>query len=155
MATVAMTLLSERWLKEVVLIGQKANSDGQVSDLLTFPVGLGDLAIMELIIEGGSAATFLAAVAVPVGFCVSVVTPGGVSNVDIVGCAPAHKTGDARFNAYISPGPLVLWRQNEELLVTGPEMDTNATPTVDLTFLVKCVRLEEPVRAQTQVRLVR
>lgn len=140
----------------MVFRADDVNVNGDVSDTLALPAGIGDVAIMECLVQGSSIATAVANLELS-GAGITVQTAGGGNTVDIVGTeARWSLTSAAAAVLYVSPDPLVLWRQNELLSFTWRELDTNASPTVDYLFLVKCVRvrpIEAPARGP--IRLVR
>lgn len=153
MATVQLTMVSERWLDEVVLQGQITDADGERNDNYILPAGLGDVALMELMVDTGPLAT------VAPGFDlmgVRATIVGQSFNNDIIGVERWTKIGASILSLYISPDPLVLWRQTEPLQLQHPEMDTNAAPTGEIVVRVKVVRvrpIESPARGP--IRLVR
>lgn len=117
------------------------------------PAGLGDVAIMEIMLQTSALATKLASL-VNVGGVAQITTGSAVA--DIVGEMRWANFSVSQFEAYISPDPLVLWRQDEFLQLSGPELDTNAAPTGDLVVLAKVVRVR-PLEgaAAGPIRLVR
>lgn len=160
MTAVVSTIASERWLDEVLLTGTAAADAGgaDVSDTIALPAGLGDVAIMELMIDASPAATIVAdAVLQNLGVRAAVISGDGSTTVDIVGVHRFYRQAAARAGCYISPDPLVLWRQGELLALTFPELDTNVSPTMDIAYKVKCVRVRpQIVSEQPQpLRLVR
>lgn len=156
MATVQTVISSERWLDEILLYGTVADGAGSDwSDALLLPPGLGDVAIMELLVLAETLAT---AVAIAEQSVVAQITsPGGSSTVDILGTGKWFRTQALRAAAYVSPDPLVLWHQDERLSIQSPELDSNASPTGDVFYYVKCVRVRPVLAAASNepIRLVR
>lgn len=155
MADVTLTLKSERWLDEVVLEGDTTNVGADAVHRYSLPAGLGDVALMELWFRSGAAATLVTAWDT-LGMSGTIQTGGAFTNVDIVGVSRFFKAGALVLAAYMSPDPLVLWRQSEVLALELPELDTNGAPTDDHKVLIKVVRvrpIESPARGP--VRLVR
>lgn len=153
MATIVGTLAAERWLDEVLVKFTASNVDGDVDDFLQLPAGLGDVAVIEVNVQVFPLATVrtnpeLAAV------LARIVTASGV--VDIVGVENFQLYDNDGVAAYLSPDPLVLWRQDEYMRISWPELDTNAVPTGDTYVYVKAVRVR-PIEApaSTQIQLVR
>lgn len=154
MALTAMTLRSERWLDEVTVTGSIVNVGGaDVAELFSLPLGLGDVAIMEAIVVGSDIATVVAGSTNP-SVRIDILSPDGASAVDIVGVFRWWPIAVAAVAAYVSPDPLVLWKQDERLRISSVEFDTNASPTGDLSITVKCVRVR-PIEVSEQPRPLR
>lgn len=155
MATVNMTLLSERWLDEVVLLGNLTNMDGDQDNEFVPPAGLGDLAIMELLYFVLNIATILGSFHL-YNLRGMVVNAAG-SAVDIIGQHEFYQTGisNLRLTTYLSPDPLVWLKEGERIQLVHAELDTNATPTADAQVYVKCVRVRPQEGAPQPIRLVR
>lgn len=156
MTAFGLTLLSERWLDEVLLVGiGTPDSGAPISDTFSIPSGLGDVAIMcvELSVTTIDVLTADA----QDGARITIVA--GTSIVDLVGLAPFLTVSDTanalqRF-ALIVPDHLVLCRQGEVLSVVAPEQDTDATPTADWFIRVKAVRVRPKEGVPSPLRLVR
>jgi len=157
MTAVAGTLRSERWLDEVLIAGQIANVDGDIAVELSLPPGIGDLAIIEALLDVDSIATL--ATNIELQAIRWVITNAAGTTVDIIGVTRwgQREATTIAISTYVSPDPLVLWRQGEILNAKFREVDTNLTPTGDLGIVAKCVRVR-PVPASDQpapLRLVR
>lgn len=149
MTALAGAVISERWLDEIIIGVDNTNVDGDLTDTISLPAGLGDVAVMEIMVEAQGITNFLTTPELS-GLRVSVDSNLNGYIVDIIGTSHRwSQNGAARLVMYISPDPLVLWRQNEVLHFVGQELDDDATPTVDLVYRIKCVRVRE-VRHQEQ-----
>lgn len=155
MAVTASAIIAERWLDEVLITGTIPNVLGGTFFLESFtsPPGVGDLAIMEV----GATAFALATInpAAKLGSWLDIRSADGATVVDILGTAEWLTVTSDEMRAYWSPDPLVLWRQNEIITITGPELDTNASPTGDLRLFVKAVRVRPVEGAPGPIQLVR
>lgn len=153
-----MTLVSERWLDEIVLLGVKSDIDAAQNDIWFAPLGIGDLAIMSLQVRVQTVDVL--STTVRLGVEAYVVTKGGGNPVvDLLGCEPfnvvENTTNSLSVAAYIDPSALALFRQTEGILVTFGEIDTDATPTADLRIRVKCVRIPARQEPGAPLQLVR
>lgn len=159
MADIALAIHSERWLDEVVLSATKANIDSDQGDAWVLPPGVGHCAIMEVMVEVSGIATVRTAVE-DAGIRGLIINAAGDIAVDFIGNAPwrlvnGAPAGAGWVNAYISPDPLVEWKEGEKLELFFPEIDVNATPTGDLRVYVKVVRVRPGVVAPEKLKLVR
>lgn len=156
MANTVLTLKSERWLDQVLLQGTSADAAiADYGETFSLPVGLGDVALMELYVEC-IALTAIPALAIPwMGVRAGIFSQDLATLVDIVGVQPWYRTLTATAAAaYFSPDPLVLWRQGEVLHLKGPDMDTGAAG--DLFVAAKVVRVRAPAEGvAAPVQLVR
>lgn len=155
MADIQGTLASERWLDEFIVLWSKSNVGADTSDKLLMPAGVGDAALMELMVIVVDTATILAdAVLAQTGLFVFVQT--AVSSVDFAGVAKFYRASATRLAAYLSPDPLVQVKSGEVLNIQYPELDTNASPTDDHSIYGKFVRVSSTERAvRGPIRLVR
>lgn len=161
MAEVAATLTVERWLDEVILQASLTAdvAGAPVSETIRLPAGLGDVAIMNVLLRATTIDSIPAANIMPLGVEVLVFNRGG-TQVDHVGVAAWYLVSDTatsqRMCAYLDPDALVLWRQDEILTVTSAELDDDATPTGDITVVIKAVRVR-PIEApaSNNIQLVR
>lgn len=155
MAITNLALLSERWLDEIVMFGSIVNTAGtDINEQFRAPAGLGDLAIMEAIATGLSLATPVAADTNPAAF-VDILSSDAATVLDIVGVFRWFPVASTSVSAYLSPDPLVLWREGELIRIVSPELDTNATPTGDMNLVVKAVRVRPQAGAVAPMKLVR
>lgn len=148
------TLTSERWLDQIILSGTYTNENGDHDLTFLIPAGLGDIAILEIDVQALSVATMMANPELNAVRAYVVSAAGDA--VDIVGTQRWSKVWTDRVATYLSPDPLVLVRQSERLKLSAAEVDTNASPTVDIVVTVKAVRvrpIEAPARGP--IRLVR
>lgn len=156
MATLTGTVKAERW-NDVVLI-QASDPDGADTDssnVIPNNFGIGDLAVMEIMVIALGITTMIAdAVFAQIGMLVKVLSADGLTNIDIVGVEGFKKNSATAVAAYFSPDPLVLWRMGELLTFEGADLDTGTT--ADFLYLVKAVRVR-PIEsaARGPVRLVR
>lgn len=161
MAITAATLLSERWLDEVLIFGSIDNTVGAtLTEQFSLPAGIGDVAIMSVLVRMVNIATPPVAAATARGVEVVVIQSGSQSTLDIVGTAEwVAASGDGiaftGVSAYVDPDALCLWRQNELLNIQTPEMDSNASPTGDLRVFAKCVRVRPIETVGGPIQLVR
>lgn len=141
MAVIQLALAAERWRQEVLLYGTGPNGAGaDWSDTLHPPTTIGDLAIIEILISVETIATLVAPALL--GCQANVVnTLGGNAVVDIIGSVRWQNHQALRASCYFSPDPLVLLRQGEAISIQSPELDSNASPTGDVYYYVKCVRV--------------
>lgn len=162
MATTQATVLSERWLDQVIIICTlPADTAGApMNENIRLPIGLSDVAIMSLharasAVDVGPAAAYT----VDAGLRAFVVSSDAATVVDPIGVAPWLLTfsqpTNLEYSAFIDPMALVLWRQNELVQVTAPELDSDATPTGDFNVFIKAVRVR-PIEgvARGPMRLV-
>lgn len=163
MATTALTLNAERWLDEVLLLGQGPADVGgaTLAEFFSLPAGLGDVAIMSCIIRIANVDAGPVAVITPRGVSVRIFSRDAAKVIDLVGVAPWLLASDGantlEFHAYLDPDALVLCRQDELISILSPEIDSDATPTGDLVVYFKCVRVR-PIEApagQGPIQLVR
>lgn len=157
MTAIAGVLRSERWLDEVVVAGTSANIDGDFHVELSLPAGIGDLAIMEALLDVDAILTAATNLELQ-GIRWAIIDAAGTT-VDILGVtrwSQREATNNA-ISTYLSPDPLVLWRQNERLSAKFREVDTNAAPTADLGIVVKTVRVRplQVAERHQPLRLVR
>lgn len=141
MATVTLQLDSERWLDELLL--QKRQTDGggaDFNDLWALPSGLGDVAVIEVLVNCVNFATMVASPEL-LGAELAVVSADTTTVLDIIGTERWSKISADRLSVYFSPDPLVLVRQGETIRLRTPELDTNATPTADIDLYLKAVRV--------------
>lgn len=153
MATQPATLIAERWLDVIVLRAQTANVGADLDDEITLPPGLGDVAILEIIYDFTSIATMVAAPE-ELGAYARILSASG-NVVDFVSVGRFSKVSATEVTAWLSPDPLVLWRQNESLKIAVAELDTNASPTGDVTVYIKASRYIHQVTAPAPLQLVR
>lgn len=162
MATTAMVSSAERWLDEVLLLGSINDVLGAtMTENFSLPAGLGDVAIMSLLVRGTNIATVPGAATAARGCEAVIVSPDQATIVDYVGTSEWMARGGTlaafdSFSVSLDPDALTLWRQAELLVISSPEMDVNAAPTGDLRVYAKVVRvrpIEAPARGP--VRLVR
>lgn len=156
MATLAGSVKAERW-NDMVLI-QAAETDGgdvDSSNVIPNNFGIGDLAVMEAMVQVTGITTMIAdSVFAQLGMLAKILSQDGLTNIDIIGVEGFKKWSATAVAAYFSPDPLVLWRSGELLTFEGADMDTGTTG--DLLYLVKCVRVREiEGAARGPVRLVR
>lgn len=157
MATLQSTIIAERWLDEVVLGAVSAAINGDYTDHVLLPPGIGDVAIMEVSIDASPLATGVAALELQ-GSRMAVFSYDGGTVVDIVGGNQDNRwsyRGGAAAHNYWSPDPLVLWRQGERLAIASPELDINATPTVVYVWRIKVVRIRPIEIPASPIQLVR
>jgi len=150
---------AERWNDIVLLSKSKANIDGEQADTWTPPVGIGDLAVMEMLYVV-TAIDVLATLGSDLGCTAYVINAAGDTFVDIIGSVRFVKDGTGAnalsVCAYFSPDPLVLVKQGERIYVTHGEVDTDATPTGDAALYVKAVRVNAQVSPKVgPIQLVR
>lgn len=156
MAVTQLSILSERWLDEVVLFGSIDNVGGaDMNESFILPAGIGDLAFMEGIVQGITQATAIALSTVP-AVHMDVLSSDGATIVDIMGVFRWYQEYSTNVAAYISPDPLVLVRQSERIRILSPEIDSNVSPTADLRLVLKFVRVRPLEGTATgPIRLVR
>lgn len=147
---------SERGLGQSILSVDYANVDNDDTLRDGLPPGFGDCVITEVFVTVKDAAT-LAAGYESEGPMVQVEISSGVVDfvgtsrwVQVVGTTAATQGGVA---AHIRPDEPVFWHEGEELRVDYPEIDTNATPTADVTILVRVQRLRMPMQLSSEFRL--
>lgn len=154
MASLAGVLASERWLDEVIVAGSISTISADVEDSLSVPAGLGDLAVMEMEIDA-VAVTTVSTVALNKGAMVYVTSPDAATTLDIIGTPNRWvECGSLRLQIFISPDPLVLWRQNELIVMRFPRLDNGAT-SFSYAVRVKCVRVRPQVVPERALQLVR
>jgi len=150
---------ADRWNDIVILSKSVANIDGQGGDFWLLPAGIGDVAIMEVMVEFSQIDVVKTAYA-DAGVAGFVQNAARDTTVDFIGNAKFTLKSDGAnalgLSAYLSPDPLVLMRQDEVLLLQWPEVDTDATPTADVAVIVKAVRVR-PLEGTVSgpIRLVR
>lgn len=161
MATTAATLAAERWLDEVILSAAVADvAGGNLDESLSLPAGLGDVAILSVMVSITSIATVPVTATIPRGVSATITSADAASLVDVVGAAEWVATEGlaaafTRARAFIDADALTLWRQGELLRLLGPEMDANASPTGDFAVHVKCVRVRPVALPVGPIQLVR
>lgn len=150
----ALTLQSERWLDEAVFTTSWTNVGADVNDTFSLPSGSGEVAIMEIMVLVIDIATAVA----PENLGIQALIQSAASGaVDFAGMARFSKISATRVGAYISPDPLVIWKENELLQLQYPELDSNASPTDDHVVYVKTVRVrpQEDRGVRRPIQLVR
>jgi len=157
-ATIQSTLLSERWLDEIVIIATKTDIDAVQADEILLPAGLGDVAIM--CIDVRIQTIDVLTTTTPLGVHAYITAgdnSGGVLDIAGVGEFLVTQNGAnaLALGAFIDPDALVLWRQHERLQLVYGEIDTDATPTADLRARIRAVRVRPQEGAPAPLRLVR
>lgn len=157
MATYTTAITSERW-NDIVLLeasSAAAAAEADVADNFAMPAGLGDCALMEVLVRVFSIGTpIVDAVELARGIFMHVVSQSGAV-VDIIGAERWFRTSATAFAAYLSPDPLVLIRMNEVVQVSFPEMDTGAAGTVVYRVNFKVVRVKPVDSPPGPIQLVR
>lgn len=154
MAT-ALTIFSERWLDEVLLGGVLADgAAGDSNEELSLPSGIGDVAILELLVLVEGITTIVSdAILGNLGFGAMIVSKDGASDLDFVGVNRLYRLHTGRVRGCLQPDPLVLWRQDEKCFVALPDLETTATG--DIYYRVKVVRIRQPEPAPQPIQLVK
>lgn len=154
MATIQTFLLGERWLDEMLIAGSRTDVGADADDDYLLPAGVGDVAILQIMVLTVSEATPVAET--NLGILARVKSGAGGSTVDIVGSGKWMRVAAARAVASIDPDALCLWRQTEAVNLWYPELDSNGAPTDDHTVYFKVVRVR-PIEApaSNQIQLVR
>lgn len=162
MATTVAVIAGERWLDEVILVAVlPADVAGAaLSELVALPAGIGDVAIMSLHMRARPVDVGPAAAStVPRGIRAFVVSPDGATLLDVVGSGEWVLVLDTANNleywAMVDPDALVLWRTGEVVALASPEMDSDATPTGDVSVIIKCARVRPVESAPQPIQLVR
>lgn len=151
----SLTLLAERWLDEVILEGQVANVDGDVNDDFLPPEGIGDIAILEVLVDVSGIATMMVNPELR-GPRVTVLSRASDFIVDFVSVSRWTQIESTTLSTWLSPDPLVLVKSGESIRVRFGEVDVNVAPTGDLSVTVKAVRVNRIVAGgQERLQLVR
>lgn len=154
MADYVVSIASERWLDEVLILGTIANLDAARADTMALPATLGEVAILKVSFEIASIATLMTSPEIN-GPMVWVVAPTAINILDVVGTNRWNLVYTSQLATVIAPDELVLWKPGERLYITMAETDTNATPTADVSCIVKVVRVRPQAGAPAPLRLVR
>lgn len=145
------SVLSERQASVSVLLATEATLDGDSTFSHALPSGFGDCAILGTMVQINSIATLVADVQY-LGVKVRLLVPSN-AEADYVGAAyfvPGISTGvEAAFDV-IRP---VYWRSEENLNVHFREVDSNASPTATLRWLVRVRRLRDLSHGERQLYL--
>lgn len=153
MVALSPVVWGERWLDEVLISGQLANLDGDRTDTLSVPEGIGTIALMEIVVFADQVATMVANPELLGVFCDVVDAGSGVR--DIIGVERWSRINATMLATYFSPDPLVEVKGGESVRFIFQEVDTNAAPTADFTVRIKGTRVRPGVVARGPVRLVR
>lgn len=154
MADYVVTIASERWLDEVLILGTIANPDGARADTMALPPTLGEVAIMKVGFEVAGIDTLMTTPENN-GPMVWVVASAAINILDIVGTNRWNLVYTNNLATVVTPDELVLWKPSERLYITMAETDTAATPTGDLSVFVKVVRVRPQAGSPGPVKLVR
>lgn len=140
MAAFTFTALSDRAAEQVIVVGSVENTDGENAHSGSLPVGFGDC----LILEGQASIDGNATLVAPtlMGARVSLVDAAGtvINPIDV---PPIYQTGTVRCAFHFKPDQVVYWKQGELLQVVFPELDSNATPTGDMSIWVTVRRIRQ------------
>lgn len=154
MANQTFSILSERWLDQVVLSASVADVGADLADNFFLPAGLGDVAFIEGMARIVSVATMVANPELLGARWFVVNTAGSV--VDFIGVSRwSRSTSTTALATHVSPDPLVIIRQTEGIEFSTPELDTNAAATGDVTVIIKCVRVRPMESTPAPLQLVR
>lgn len=140
------SVVSERQSPVATLVYQQANVDGDVNVLNAMPAGFGDCLVEDVMVLVNGIATV---VADPFNLGVRAVAWDGINIVDHGGTARWVQVSATSVTARVWPEQPFLLRSGDSLIVSYSEVDTNASPTGDLTITVKARRLRDPVISPT------
>lgn len=136
-----LTQISSRWNDIEMLQASVTDLNGDLDQDYTLPAGFGDCAIMEIYVRAEGFATLITTPEL-VGVGARVLTTNSSAVVDIIGVSRWTRTGGALLAAYLSPDPLVLWRQNEVVRLQSWELDSDGAPTIDVHAHFKVVKVK-------------
>lgn len=152
-----MTIASERWLNQVLLVAAGSTSSGAaIVDTFALPPTLGDVAIMCVEVT----CTAIDVLTADVEQAVRLAIVRGATIVDLVGIGVVKTIYDAanalQVGVLVDPDALVIWHQGELLSLIAPEIDTDATPLAAWTVRAKVVRVPPgtPALPEGPIRLV-
>lgn len=140
-----LTIQSDRFSGRALLIATASNLDGDQGLDFEQPSNFGDCLLEAVRISASSFAT-VAASLFELGVSFGIVHTLPLDLADIVGVAEWQLisgtfAAPTSATAYVEPMRSVLWRTGESLRIAFAEIDTNASPTVDLTVQVRVNRL--------------
>lgn len=124
---------------QVILQAGRLNVDGNVDDDLLLPAGFGSVCPLQVAYYGGQIATK----AVLVDFamwCGLYHTTGGTRPAGDLGAGRIWDLG-SYVHAMVAPEHPLIWNQGDVVRVLMPEVDVNASPTLDITYRVRVLRL--------------
>lgn len=142
---VAPTQVVDRAYDDASLRWAVANIDNDQALYLGLPVGFGDCALMEVSVQVNAIATILA----------DTTTFGPSAGLfdDATTAVPVDVQFSDKWtlmysdtvHCRIGPDQVQFWKESEVLRVSFEEIDTNATPTGDLTVIAKVKRLRSDI----------
>lgn len=137
----AMTVRSDRNSGIVLIQGGGSNLDGDQALAFELPAGFGDCRLLDVWADVATIATVVANPEL-LGCTFNILGTPDSSHRDIVGVSRWQKTGAARLSTQLYPlQDSVLWLSTESLFVIYPELDSNVSPTGDLTVNARVMRL--------------
>lgn len=140
MTSAAASINAER-MSYTVLKASFANMDGDQVNDVTLPTNFGDCVLDWVYLECSQILTMVANPEL-LGPMVSVVDSGLVDIRDTLGVSRWTSPTATSLSAFIQQNwGSVLWRAAERLYIIFREVDTNASPTADLTVIAGVRRL--------------
>lgn len=140
MAT-APTQVHDRAFEEACLRWAVANIDGVQSIYLSLPAGFGDCALLECSAQVSTIATMMTNPTLSGPAFGLFDSEGTAIPVDVQFSEKWILVLADGLHARAAPDQVQFWQENEMLRILFAEVDTNATPTGDLTVLAKVRRL--------------
>lgn len=134
MADQLLAIRSEREGGQVVLAATVLNVDGAQADTLVLPSGFGDCYIQRAAVNITPIATMMASPELN-GPGMWLVASGAFSDFLSAQRWSVGYAGNT-LSAVWEPFVAALWRDGEKMQVEYAEVDTNATPTADATYMV-------------------
>lgn len=140
-----LTIQSDRFVGKTLLVATASNLDGDQGLDFEQPNNFGDCMLEAVRISVTQFAT-VAASLFELGVSFGIVHTLPLDLADIVGVGKWHLisgtfAAPTSATAFVEPWRSVLWRSGESLRIAFAEVDTNASPTVDLTVQARVVRL--------------
>lgn len=141
MANIQMVEVATVVAEQCLLQGTVANVDGISQDFLWLPPGYGTCIVVELSLQGTTVATMLALDGNTGLFVTAFNGRAGGGRLGDIGVSPIYRVSPTKVVAVVRAENPVEWRDNGSLLCEFPELDTNAVPTVDYTYVARVQRL--------------
>lgn len=154
MTIVAATQVVDRAFQEASIRWAVANIDGTQALYLGLPSGFGDCALLEVSAQVN--AIDVIATDFEVNGAAFGLFDGDATGIPIDSQFSARwvkiigTANDLAVHLQAAPDQVQWWREQEVLRITFAEIDTDATPTADLTVIAKVRRLRVGREAETE-----
>lgn len=136
-------MVIDRAFEEALIEAIESNVNGDYATSHALPSGFGDCALLEASVTVTSIATIEVAFATS-GPTFQLLDAAGNPQDILFNTEWIRRAADA-VAARAGPDQVQFWREADQLRVTWPEIDINATPTADVRIAVKVRRLRPEI----------